>query len=60
VIAAQDDIFFPANRVLPRAREIIPNLVAAESITGKHLPSKQTLKQVNEKIGFFLNEIGSE
>jgi pimeloyl-ACP methyl ester carboxylesterase len=60
VIAAQDDIFFPANRVLPRAHEIIPNLVAAESITGRHLPSKQTLKLVNEKIGFFLSAIGVE
>ncbi|HMB83053.1 MAG TPA: alpha/beta fold hydrolase [Terriglobales bacterium] len=58
VIAAQDDIFFPADRVLPRADEILPNLVVSESIAGKHLPSREMLRQMNEAIGLFLDKVG--
>lgn len=57
VIAARDDIFFPADRVLARAHQILPNLVASECIDGKHLPSKQTFERVNEIIAAFLNNL---
>jgi pimeloyl-ACP methyl ester carboxylesterase len=41
VLAADKDILFPGSAVIRRAREVIPNLVAAEMITGSthFLPS---------------------
>jgi pimeloyl-ACP methyl ester carboxylesterase len=56
VIAAREDIFFPASKVLARAREILPNLKAAESIDGKHLPSRETFKWIQARIITFLED----
>jgi len=55
VFAAEDDVFFPAQAVLPRAREIFPNLVRAECLRGcHHVPSPSALTIVNGYIkGFF-------
>ena len=55
VFAAEDDVFFPAHAVLPRAREIFPNLVRAECLRGcHHVPSPSALTIVNGYIkGFF-------
>lgn len=57
LIAAEKDVLFPGHAVLRRAKEIIPNLVAAESLDGgTHYSSKRDLKYVNERIRKFLKE----
>lgn len=55
VIAAKNDIFFPANKVIPKAKDIIQNLTKTECIDGGHLSSKEILKHVNNEIIEFLN-----
>ena len=48
VFAAEEDVFFAAESVLPRAREIFPNLVRAECLEGcHHVPSASVLVVVN-------------
>jgi len=55
VFASEEDAFFPASAVLPRAREIFPNLALAESLEGcRHVPSKAGLGRVNERVLAFL------
>ena len=55
VFASEEDAFFPARAVLPRAREIFPNLALAESLEGcRHIPSKAGLGRVNERVLAFL------
>jgi pimeloyl-ACP methyl ester carboxylesterase len=55
VFASEEDTFFPARAVLPRAREVFPNLVLAESLEGcRHVPSKAGLGRVNERLLTFL------
>jgi pimeloyl-ACP methyl ester carboxylesterase len=55
VFASEGDVFFPARVVLPRAREIVPNLALTEILEGcRHVPSKEALALVNERILAFL------
>src|SRR5918998_1325954 len=55
VFASEEDVFFPAGTILPRAREIFPNLALAESLEGcRHIPSKAGLGRVNECVLAFL------
>ena len=55
VFAAEEDLFFPARAVLPRAQEIFPDLALAESLVGcRHVPSKAALERVNERLLAFL------
>ena len=55
VFAAEEDVFFPAGAVLARAREVFPNLVHAECLSGcRHVPSRAAFGRVNEVIGAFL------
>jgi pimeloyl-ACP methyl ester carboxylesterase len=55
VLAAEHDVFFPARRVLPRARAIIPGLVAADQIDGSgHYPSPATRELIAERVADFL------
>ncbi len=57
VLAGKKDIFFPANKILPRTKEIIPNLIAAESLQGcRHFPSRETLHYINDRTRIFLRE----
>jgi pimeloyl-ACP methyl ester carboxylesterase len=57
VFAAEDDIFFPGEGVIKRAREIIPNLVFAEILEGSlHIPSRSAFAHINEEIEDFLGE----
>ncbi len=59
VFAAENDIFFPGEAVLKRAKEIIPNLVSAELLKGcRHIPSGKAFTLINEKTGQFLREHG--
>jgi pimeloyl-ACP methyl ester carboxylesterase len=55
VFASEEDALFPARAVLPRAKEIFPNLALAESLRGcRHVPSKAVLGRVNERVLAFL------
>ena len=55
VFASEDDVFFPARAVLPKAREIFPHLALAELLEGcRHVPSKVALERVNKRILAFL------
>lgn len=55
VFASEQDAFFPARAVLPRARELFPNLVHAECLRGcRHVPSEAALGGVNDGIRAFL------
>lgn len=59
VFACEDDPFFPARTVLPRARRVFPNLAHAELLKGsRHVPSRATLARVNERIRAFLASPG--
>jgi len=55
VFASEEDALFPARVVLPRAREIFPNLALAQILEGcRHVPSMAVLGRVNERILAFL------
>jgi pimeloyl-ACP methyl ester carboxylesterase len=55
VFAAEDDIFFPGEAIIQRAREIVPNLVSAELLRGsRHIPSGKGFVRINERIAGFL------
>jgi len=55
VFASEEDALFPARAVLPRAREIFPNLALAQTLEGcRHVPSKAALEEVNERVLAFL------
>ena len=59
VFASENDIFFPGEAVLQRAREIISNLVSAELLRDcRHIPSCEAFVLVNEKTEGFLREYG--
>ena len=47
--------FFPAGSVLPRAREVFPDLALAESFAGcRHISSKAGLGRISERVLAFL------
>jgi pimeloyl-ACP methyl ester carboxylesterase len=55
VFASEEDALFPAGAVLPRAKELFPNLALAEPLEGcRHVPSKAALSRVNERVLAFL------
>jgi pimeloyl-ACP methyl ester carboxylesterase len=59
VFASEEDALFPARAVLPRAKEIFPNLALAQTLEGcRHVPSMAVLGRVNERILAFF--AGSE
>ena len=55
VIAAKNDILFPASRVIPRAKEIFPNLTYTETIDSLHEPTKKLTDHIQRiSTDFFL------
>jgi pimeloyl-ACP methyl ester carboxylesterase len=55
VFASEEDALFPARAVLPRAKEIFPNLALAEFLEDcRHVPSNAALGRVNERVLAFL------
>lgn len=57
VLAGEKDIFFPAEKIIPRAKEIIPNLIAAVCLKGEgNFPAIKNLGYINERILRFLKE----
>ncbi len=58
VIAAKNDILFPAARVIPRAKTIFPNLVYSEIIEGLHEPSTKIYDHIQQISVDFFNGVG--
>jgi pimeloyl-ACP methyl ester carboxylesterase len=57
VFASEDDPFFPARAVLPRARELFSNLVHAECLADcRHVPSESALGHLGEYLRAFLTD----
>jgi pimeloyl-ACP methyl ester carboxylesterase len=55
LFAAENDLFFPANRVIPRAEEIVPTL-ETETLAGiRHVPSRDAFAHINARTAAFLN-----
>lgn len=55
VFASEDDVFFPARAVLPRARQLFLNLVHARCLWGcRHVPARTALESVNDYLSAFL------
>jgi pimeloyl-ACP methyl ester carboxylesterase len=55
LITAENDIFFPARKVLPRSQELIVNLVDTEVLEGSsHYPPPEYLEKINQRIHSFL------
>ena len=55
LFAAEDDLFFPAGKVIPRATEIIPNLETEALPGSRHVPSREAFAHINERTTAFLN-----
>lgn len=53
LFAAEDDLFFPAEKVIPRAREVIQTL-ETETLPGRHVPSREVFAHVNACAASFL------
>ncbi|CAA9407376.1 MAG: hypothetical protein AVDCRST_MAG03-1621 [uncultured Rubrobacteraceae bacterium] len=54
LFAAENDLFFPAQRVIPRAGEIIPNLKTETLPNNRHVPSREALAGINDRTAAFL------
>ncbi len=54
LFAAENDPFFPAEKVIPRAREIISNLETETLSDDRHVPSRETFDRINERTTAFL------
>jgi pimeloyl-ACP methyl ester carboxylesterase len=55
IIAGENDIFFPANRLNKVAREVISNLTAVKTFEMGHFPSEERLIEINNEIKEFLS-----
>src|SRR5918995_1279737 len=59
LFASEQDVFFPGDAVVARAREIVPNLVVAECLRDcRHVPTKTALEHVDETILALLERHG--
>ncbi|MHA2247225.1 MAG: alpha/beta fold hydrolase [Candidatus Hodarchaeales archaeon] len=56
VLAAKNDILFPAAKVIPRAKEIFPNLVYTEILDGLHEPTHDEYIFLHQKATKFFLE----
>jgi len=57
VFTSERDIFFPSGKVNPKVKQIIPNLIALETLKGNgHFPSKESLVFINKKIRKFIKD----
>jgi len=55
VFASEDDVFFPARAILPRARQLFPNLVHTRCLWGcRHVPARAALDGVSDYLRAFL------
>lgn len=57
IIAAENDALFPGQKVIARAKDVFPNLVAAECLSGScHFPSKKDIVFINQRVYQFLGK----
>ncbi len=56
IIASENDIFFPADRVFGKARKIFAGPVTMVEIDSKHLPSDETMVDVCKRTKEFLDK----
>ncbi|MFC4552259.1 MULTISPECIES: alpha/beta fold hydrolase [Halorussus] len=57
VVAAENDVFFPAEKVIPRAREVFPNVADVGLLADSgHFPAPATRVEMVERIAAFLGE----
>jgi pimeloyl-ACP methyl ester carboxylesterase len=57
LFAAENDLFFPAQKVITRAEEIIPNLQTETLPNSRHVPSRQTFARINDSTVGFLEPL---
>jgi len=57
--SAEDDIFFPRERLLRRAMKVLPGLARIERLPGKHIPPRASFEGLNRSILSFLREVTS-
>ncbi len=57
LIAAENDIFFPAKRIVPRAKQLIPNLVRVKVMEkSSHFQNDRNIEIITKEILDFLQE----
>lgn len=56
IIAGEEDIFFPENKVKKSAEQIVPNLTAFYSLNMGHFPSENQLQTINYTIQNFFEK----
>jgi pimeloyl-ACP methyl ester carboxylesterase len=54
LFSAENDLFFPAERVIPRAREVIPHIETETLPNDRHVPSREAFAEINDRIAAFL------
>ena len=54
IIAGKNDIFFPEDKLIQVAKEIIPNLINFKTYAMGHFPSEEDLFDMNNEIIEFL------
>jgi pimeloyl-ACP methyl ester carboxylesterase len=57
LFAAENDLFFPAEKVIPRAEGIIPNLQTETLPASRHVPSRQAFARINGRAAAFLKPL---
>lgn len=57
--SAEDDIFFPRERLLRRAMKALPGLARIERLPGRHIPPRASFEGLNRSILSFLREKNS-
>ena len=55
LFAAENDLFFPAGKVIARAKGIIPNLETETLPGSRHVPSRDAFARINARTAAFLN-----
>jgi pimeloyl-ACP methyl ester carboxylesterase len=58
LFCSENDLFFPANKVVPRSKNLFSNSVCETMVlkNSLHYPNKQYLQEINDKIDKFLME----
>lgn len=56
IIASQNDVFFPANKVFNKADKIFKGKIYRMLIEDRHLPSQKTMEKICERIFIFGNK----
>jgi pimeloyl-ACP methyl ester carboxylesterase len=59
LVAAENDLFFPAKKVIPRSKQLLPNVTETMLLKGStHYPLPAYLEKINRRIHAFLQSGG--